>query len=225
MDLRPRVLVLRNMTLFLCDEEKLWDWQEMDEQGSLFETEAMLEEEAIDSVERLVCVLTDVQIESSPNGHPTTVNILRLIGQSTTDVTFVFWSPHRHAEFMIGFYQEDIVGIWLQCLAGELASSQLEDCAVTFVNAGAVWWRGAEYVDDGQSEEGEGDDDADYDPDTKQRRVERWIRSEVADSSSDLNDETAARRQDSIRFLSMGEYLAEPGVLDVFDPAEIAGWL
>ncbi|WOO83776.1 uncharacterized protein LOC62_05G007299 [Vanrija pseudolonga] len=58
-------------------------------------------------------------------------------------------------------------------------------------------------------------------------RIEAGFRSQVARycREAGLDDEATRKRQELIRFITMDEYFAEPGLLDVFDAEELAPWL
>lgn len=89
----------------------------------------------------------------------------------------------------------------------------LDNCRPTFVNAGAVGPVGGGAQTGAASE-------------AKRRSLERFFREEVTNRCRELrlDDDATARRQESIRSITMDEFLAEPGSADVFDADEVEGW-
>ncbi|WOO83771.1 uncharacterized protein LOC62_05G007294 [Vanrija pseudolonga] len=201
--LRPRTLVVRG-AVFRADEESF-----------LAEPESTLSDGLVSSLEHLVCV---VSAGTDGDGYSIQSGIVRLIGAQMTSATFVFFTPDRHARVLPA--SDDVVDEvewWLEAVAGEIGShAPLDNCRLTFVNAGAV---GA--LDGGDEDAGAGTVGVSG---AKQRSLESYFREEVAKRCREigLDDRTIARRQESIRFITMDEYLVEPESLDVFDADELS---
>ncbi|WOO83774.1 uncharacterized protein LOC62_05G007297 [Vanrija pseudolonga] len=216
MGIRPDMLILRDVPLFLAEED------------DILGPEIMLAQEVIDSAQHLVCVLTSQFTPGHWEGEDTTGHIMRLVGKCTTDLTFVFWTRGSQELFIVHSRGIDATGFWLSNLVVDITDPNLEDCNVTFVNAGSAWFQFAEFLDDRQPDE----EDYDVHPEalpsveSQHRRVERWFRSQVEERCLErgFDDEAIWCRQDSIRFITVDEYLAEPAVLDVFDLAELVAW-
>lgn len=112
---------------------------------------------------------------------------------------------------------------------------------VTFVNVGVVGRRpasrGTTYTeedgddsgeeannsDGGDGDEGDDDDEPSLNA-ARQRTFERLIHAQVDSENVERGSLSydVSRRHEMIRFITMDEYLAEPGYLDVFDAEELA---
>ncbi|WOO83772.1 uncharacterized protein LOC62_05G007295 [Vanrija pseudolonga] len=184
--------------------------------------------------ERLVCVLEEGWRRNIWSNVEEC--LISMVGERTTSATFVLRAPVVRGR-VLGLCGEAAKGggvpdiydafdlydaVELDATPVELDSSflaemvgyighhePLDHCSVTIVNAG--------WVGPGQADE-----------ETANRlEIERSFREAVNKRCCEigLDAEATARRQEMIRFITMREYLAEPGVLDVFHPTEIAEWL
>ncbi|WOO83770.1 uncharacterized protein LOC62_05G007293 [Vanrija pseudolonga] len=201
-NLRPRVLVLHN-AFFSTDGKSVQVWPDR-----------TLSHGLRSSVERLVLVLSP---GASGPRYNYECDLLYLIDDCTTDVTFVMLSQgqgnHRT--------QGEVLR-WLPEIAEQLSDFE-QHYRVTFVNAG---WADPEQANDEMTNMTvHGNKDKRPAIKARQQQIESTFRKQVARHCRefDFDAEAIARRQDLIRFITMEEHLAEPGVLDVFDADELAG--
>ncbi|WOO83775.1 uncharacterized protein LOC62_05G007298 [Vanrija pseudolonga] len=226
-NLRPRKLILRGPTLFAS-------WPRL-----LADPEFRMHGELIERVEQLVVVLE----EDSKHGHVMINTALLLeVGQCMTQATFVFLPLRRGKRILQSWSPKRFVFNLVRGLIDHVLQSDPDHrLRLTFVNVSVVGRRpasgGATNAEDDDDESGEeannpdgGDGDDDDEPSlnaTRQRTFERLIRGQVESSNAQRGSLAydVTRRHEMIRFITMDEYLAEPGILDVLDADELSEWL
>lgn len=166
-----------------------------------------------DSIERLVVVISAGGDESYPI-YP--CELLGLFDKCTTDITYVMLTRGRGRQL---FRHRGEAEDFLLRVADEVNRLN-KNCRLSFVNAATEATEDMNGASDGVAEAGEY---GRLPGESKQQHLERMFRSAVARRYRRLGLETqaVADRQDLIRFITMDEYLAEPGVEDVFDPDEL----
>lgn len=203
-NLRPRTLVIRDATL-LADEDSL-----------LADPAGTLPQELIDAVEHLVVVFSDRGEESDPDGDSDANETVietdsALMGKQMKSATFVFMTEGRGERFRAPV---TLVRRWLSGFVQQISeNARLTDVRLTLVNT--------EAAREEQTAEGEPEPDG-----SVAESLESWFRRELARHlpSVGMDADAVCRHQELVRFITMDEFLAEPGVLDVFEVDELDGW-